>query len=258
MTIPNVWALAARKNAVNRHKLLYIASLPHSGSTVSSLILGQQPNIIGLGGIDRAVSILVDEPDKASNEFCSCGRKVLECGLLVKGSGEGWHSQRLWAAGAIRTGTLYFPRGLRFECLGGNIHRNTLSRIRRAGAVFPKSICTRSIFAEIIARLLCVLSTYETHRKNVMRPGWMIGLRGWLALASGKFENSLNARGESNSIFGHRLRRTLSRTPAFFPETGCVFKNRDHRHSGNHCGLAKPSLYRERHAPSEAQGSSHV
>lgn len=79
MTMPRPRSQSAQENAVNRYKLLYIASLPHSGSTVSSLILGQQPEIIGLGGIDRAVTILADEPEKAAQEFCSCGNKVQEC-----------------------------------------------------------------------------------------------------------------------------------------------------------------------------------
>ncbi len=62
-------------------KLLYIASLPHSGSTLLNLLLGKSPGLIGISGIDRAMKMLVDEKDreKTAGMPCSCGASVREC-----------------------------------------------------------------------------------------------------------------------------------------------------------------------------------
>jgi hypothetical protein len=55
LTMTRPRSQSAQDNAVNRYKLLSIASLPHSGSTVSGLIFGHQHKIIGSGGINLAV-----------------------------------------------------------------------------------------------------------------------------------------------------------------------------------------------------------
>jgi hypothetical protein len=59
--------------------LLYIASLPHSGSTLLDLLLGGQPSMIGIGGVDRAVSMLVEKPQETAQRTCSCGARVPAC-----------------------------------------------------------------------------------------------------------------------------------------------------------------------------------
>ncbi len=64
---------------MSTYKLLYLASLPHSGSTVLSLMLGQQNEMVGLGGIDRAISALAHSPGEAMRELCSCGKTVADC-----------------------------------------------------------------------------------------------------------------------------------------------------------------------------------
>lgn len=65
-------------------RLLYICSLPHSGSTALSLFLGTHSRLIGLGGIDRAVSVVAEAI--ASNDAtklpalqCTCGVAATEC-----------------------------------------------------------------------------------------------------------------------------------------------------------------------------------
>lgn len=59
-------------------KLLYLCSLPHSGSTLLSLFLGGHSRLISLGGIDRSVSLLCD-PKEAARLECTCGSPALEC-----------------------------------------------------------------------------------------------------------------------------------------------------------------------------------
>ncbi len=60
-------------------RLLYIASLPHSGSTLLNLLVGNSPQMIGLGGIDRATTMLVESPEKTQASQCSCGSSVRDC-----------------------------------------------------------------------------------------------------------------------------------------------------------------------------------
>jgi len=60
-------------------RLLYIASLPHSGSTLLNLLVGNSPQMIGLGGIDRATKMLVESPEKTQASECSCGSIVRDC-----------------------------------------------------------------------------------------------------------------------------------------------------------------------------------
>lgn len=63
-------------------RLLYICSLPHSGSTMFSLFLGTHSRLVGLGGIDRAVQVLaeaVGDAKKSAKLQCTCGAPGLAC-----------------------------------------------------------------------------------------------------------------------------------------------------------------------------------
>jgi rhodanese-related sulfurtransferase len=42
-------------------------------------MLGQQNEMVGLGGIDRAISALAHSPGEAMRELCSCGKTVADC-----------------------------------------------------------------------------------------------------------------------------------------------------------------------------------
>ena len=178
MTMPRLKSPSAQDNPVNRYKLLYIASLPHSGSTVSSLILGQQPEIIGLGGIDRAVMILAEEPEKAAQEFCSCGNKLRECEYWsqvlakadsVKGAGQ---QQRYDLALSV------------FQCVFG------LDAWAVDSSKHAEPIAELSRYSKIDLRALHLCRDYRSAvvssadlkrtRKKVARPGWMIGLEAGL------------------------------------------------------------------------------
>lgn len=60
-------------------KLLYLASLPHSGSTLTSLLVGQHPRMIGIGGVDRAMKLISTEREKTATGLCTCGKTVQTC-----------------------------------------------------------------------------------------------------------------------------------------------------------------------------------
>ena len=65
-------------------RLLYLCSLPHSGSTMFSLFLGTHSRMVGLGGVDRAVQILAEalaakDEKKLQKLPCTCGVNATEC-----------------------------------------------------------------------------------------------------------------------------------------------------------------------------------
>lgn len=178
MTMPRPNSQSAQDNVVNRYKLLYIASLPHSGSTVSSLILGQQPKVIGLGGIDRAVTILAEEPERAAQEFCSCGNKVLECEYWsqvlaradsVKGAGQ---RQRYDLALSVFQG-LFGPDAWAVD---SSKHAEPVAELSRYSEIDLRAF---HLCRDYRSAVVCSVDLKRT-RKKVARPGWMIGLEAGL------------------------------------------------------------------------------
>ncbi len=58
-------------------KIIYIAGLGHSGSTLLDMSLGTLPGVVGLGELK---TILDDRTrDNHYTSFCSCGKKATEC-----------------------------------------------------------------------------------------------------------------------------------------------------------------------------------
>ena len=57
-------------------KLLYIASLPHSGSTLLDMMLGGHPSMIGLGEVAR---FLERDLENSRQSICSCGERMENC-----------------------------------------------------------------------------------------------------------------------------------------------------------------------------------
>lgn len=178
MTMPRPNSQSAQDNVVNRYKLLYIASLPHSGSTVSSLILGQQPKVIGLGGIDRAVTILAEEPKKAAQEFCSCGNKVLECEYWsqvlakadsVKGAGQ---RQRYDLALSVFQG-LFGPDAWAVD---SSKHAEPVAELSRYSEIDLRALHLCRDYRSAVVSSVDLKRT----RKKVARPSWIIGLEAGL------------------------------------------------------------------------------
>lgn len=59
-------------------KIIYIAGLGHSGSTILDMALGSHPNIIGLGEI-YAVFNSKNYKNLFEKSTCSCGEKGKDC-----------------------------------------------------------------------------------------------------------------------------------------------------------------------------------
>jgi hypothetical protein len=63
---------------VNR-RVVYIASLGHSGSTLLDLLLGGHPRFIGLGEIGDVIAPIGRDQPRNENPLCSCGQTAAEC-----------------------------------------------------------------------------------------------------------------------------------------------------------------------------------
>ena len=62
-----------------QRKVAYLASLPHSGSPLLNLMLGQHPEMIGLGGLEKVMCWIERAPEEVTRQICSCGEPVGSC-----------------------------------------------------------------------------------------------------------------------------------------------------------------------------------
>ncbi|MEX1248269.1 MAG: sulfotransferase [Anaerolineales bacterium] len=62
-----------------KQKLVFIASLSHSGSTLINLLLGNHPQLVGLGEVDTVLQMNSAELESEKVMRCSCGHRVANC-----------------------------------------------------------------------------------------------------------------------------------------------------------------------------------
>jgi hypothetical protein len=62
-----------------KQKLVFVASLSHSGSTLINLLLGAHPKLVGLGEIDTVLQMSPAQLESERVMRCSCGVKVRDC-----------------------------------------------------------------------------------------------------------------------------------------------------------------------------------
>ena len=62
-----------------KQKVVFIASLSHSGSTLLNLLLGNHPKLIGLGEIDTILHMTPARLESEKVMRCSCGQRVADC-----------------------------------------------------------------------------------------------------------------------------------------------------------------------------------
>lgn len=62
-----------------RQKLVFIASLSHSGSTLVNLLLGNHPLLVGLGEVDTVLQMNPAQLESEKVMRCSCGQRVANC-----------------------------------------------------------------------------------------------------------------------------------------------------------------------------------
>lgn len=61
--------------------LVYIASLPHSGSTLLSLLLAKHPRVVALGEVRLQIGKIRRDATKAGQGTCGCGALIRDCAL---------------------------------------------------------------------------------------------------------------------------------------------------------------------------------
>jgi hypothetical protein len=62
-----------------RRRVVYIAGLGHSGSTLLDLILGTHSAVVGLGEVGRVVAAEAANPGQGDGTTCSCGYRAADC-----------------------------------------------------------------------------------------------------------------------------------------------------------------------------------
>lgn len=60
-------------------KLVFIASLRHSGSTLLDLVLGGHPRFVGLGEVSQVIRPGGVQKTEKRGSICSCGQQITEC-----------------------------------------------------------------------------------------------------------------------------------------------------------------------------------
>ncbi|HLG27849.1 MAG TPA: hypothetical protein VI423_08700 [Paenisporosarcina sp.] len=66
-----------------KQKLIFIASLSHSGSTLINLLLGNHPQLVGLGDVQTVMQMNAAELESEKVMRCSCGERVATCKFWV-------------------------------------------------------------------------------------------------------------------------------------------------------------------------------
>ncbi len=59
--------------------VVYIASLSHSGSTLLDLLLGNHPQLVGLGEIAKVLDLDSRAIDEHLHMACTCGKRAGDC-----------------------------------------------------------------------------------------------------------------------------------------------------------------------------------
>lgn len=62
-----------------KQKVVFIASLSHSGSTLINLLLGAHPQLVGLGEVDTVLQMNAARLESEKVMRCSCGERVRDC-----------------------------------------------------------------------------------------------------------------------------------------------------------------------------------
>lgn len=154
--------------------IVYIASLPHSGSTLLSLLLGCEPGVVALGEIRLQTAKIGKDPMQAGEGKCGCGAKIRDCELWGR-----FIAER--ARGAAPLDDLLLVVRIMRELHGSEMLLVDASKIREpveelaaAGGVPVKVVHLSRDFRSWI------VSAADLRRRKAKRsrPGWLLGFEG--------------------------------------------------------------------------------
>jgi hypothetical protein len=152
---------------------IYIAGLPHSGTTLLSLLLGKHPSLVALGEVNLQLRRMRERPADMPASVCGCGSAVTECPLW----GPVWQAV---SRGADSGADHRLVRGAFASLYGDGAQPVDASKLKEplfaladAGHRDVRVIHLARDFRSAVA------SDLARHRrsKNGSRPGWLLGLQ---------------------------------------------------------------------------------
>jgi hypothetical protein len=154
--------------------LVYIASLPHSGSTLLSLLLAKHPRVVALGEVRLQIAKIRRDPDKAGEGTCGCGARIGDCSLWGRFIKE-------HAAAASPVEDLQLIARILHELLGPDIVMVDASKIREP---VEELAANRTLPVQVIHLSRdyrsWIVSAADLRRRKAksVRPGWWLGFEG--------------------------------------------------------------------------------
>ena len=173
--------------------LVYIASLPHSGSTLLSLLLAKHPRVLALGEVRLQIEKIRRDAAAAGEGICGCGARIRECALWGRFINERGPS-------AQPTEDLRLVAGIARELYGSEVVMVDASKIRQPIEELSadRVLQVRVIHLSRDYRSWIVSSADLRRRKGKrMRPGWWLGFEGarrW-ERENRKLERAISASG---------------------------------------------------------------
>ena len=181
--------------------LVYIASLPHSSSTLLSLLLAKHPRVVALGEVRLQIGKIRRDPAKAGEGTCGCGARIADCDLWGR-----FIKER--AASAVPVEDLQLVARILRELHGPDVVMVDASKIREpieelaAHRVLP----VRVIHLSRDYRSWIVSAADLRRRKGKsVRPGWWLGFEGarrWVR-ENRKLERAIAASGFPSMLLGY-------------------------------------------------------
>jgi hypothetical protein len=152
---------------------IYIGGLPHSGTTLLSLLLGRHPSLVALGEVNLQLRRMRERPADLTGSLCGCGSAVTECPLW----GPVWRAVR---RGAEPAADHRLVRAAFASIYGGSARPVDASKLKEPLLALAEA-GHRDVRVIHLARDFrsAVASDLARHRcgKSGGRPGWLLGLQ---------------------------------------------------------------------------------
>lgn len=154
-------------------RLLYLCSLPHSGSTLLSLFLGGHSQLIGLGGIERSVALLAD-PKTAPDLNCTCGVPAGACPYWGKVAAQLPAGKRLAQAERYRLALKVFPEVFGPDAwpVDSSKHVEQLATLR---ALPDLDLRVLHLIKDVRSNAISAIDRAR-RKKGTRRPGWLLSI----------------------------------------------------------------------------------
>ncbi len=153
-------------------RLLYLCSLPHSGSTLLSLFLGGHSRLVGLGGIERSVSVLASA--EGGSLHCTCGQSATECPYWGEVSRRLPAGKKLPQIERYRLALEVFPQVFGPEAwpVDSSKHIEQLTELRTLPGLDLRAI---HLIKDIRSNAISAIDRARRKKGN-RRPGWLLAI----------------------------------------------------------------------------------